>query len=76
MPIRKKLQAPRFQSFHAIAASRGDGLRPEFVPLFERLAQGAAANLSAILEASKTNGFEMGPTSQTVARDREALKKS
>jgi hypothetical protein len=51
-------------------------LRPEFVQLFERLAQGADANLSAILEASKTNGFEIGPTSQTVARDREALKKS
>jgi hypothetical protein len=76
MPIRKKLQAPRFQSFHAIAASRGDGLRPEFVQLFERLAQGADTNLSAIVEASKTGEFETGPTSQTVAPAREALKKS
>jgi hypothetical protein len=51
MPIRKQLQSPRFQSFHAIAALRGDGLHPEFVQLFERVAQGADVNLSDIVEA-------------------------
>ena len=73
MPIRKQLQAPRFQSFHAIAALLGDGLHPEFVQLFERLAQGADANLSDIVEAP--NGFEPGATSQNDAPDREAPKK-
>ena len=73
MPIRKQIQAPRFQSFHAIAALRGDGLHPEFVQLFERLAQGADANLSAIVEAP--NGCEPGTTSQNDATDREAPKK-
>ena len=73
MPTRKQLQAPRFQSFHAIAALRGDGLNPEFVQLFERLAQGADANLSDMVEAP--NGFEPGATSQNDAPDREAPKK-
>jgi hypothetical protein len=73
MPIRKQVQAPRFQSFHAIAARRGDGLHPKFVQLFERLAQGADANLSDIVEAP--NGFEPGATSQNDAPDREAPKK-
>ncbi|MGH6684044.1 MAG: hypothetical protein ACRECA_09030 [Pseudolabrys sp.] len=35
-----------FLSFHAIAASRGDGLRPEFVDLFKRLAAGCDTTLS------------------------------
>jgi len=50
-----------------------DGLHPEFVQLFERLAQGADANLSDIVEAP--NGFEPGATSQNDAPDREAPKK-
>jgi len=49
----KKLQVPQFRSFHAIAALRGDGLRPELVQLFERLAQGADANLSGVVEAAE-----------------------
>jgi hypothetical protein len=30
---------PRFLQFHALAATRGDGLRPELRILFERLAE-------------------------------------
>jgi hypothetical protein len=66
MPIRKQLQSPRFQSFHAIAALSGDGLHPEFVQLFERVAQGADVNLSDIVEAP--SGFEPG-ASQNDAPD-------
>jgi hypothetical protein len=36
----------RFLSLHALAATRGEGLRPEFVDLFKRLAAGADATLS------------------------------
>ncbi len=50
MPIRNKFQAPRFQSSHAIAASRGDGLHPELLKLFERLTKGADTNLSQSVE--------------------------
>jgi len=54
MPIKANFQTPRFRSFHAIAALRGDGLRPELVQLFERLAKGADdANISGTVEASK-----------------------
>jgi len=67
--IRKQLQAPRLQSFHTIAALRGDGLRPEFVQLFERLAQGVDANLFDIIEAPSR--FEPGATSQNDAPDRD-----
>jgi hypothetical protein len=35
-----------FFSLHTLAAARGDGLRPEFVDLFERLAAGGDATLS------------------------------
>jgi hypothetical protein len=33
-------------SLHALAATRGDGLRPDFVDLFRCLAAGADATLS------------------------------
>jgi hypothetical protein len=35
-----------FLSLHMLAASRGDGLRPELVDLFKRLAAGADATHS------------------------------
>jgi hypothetical protein len=76
MSIKKQLQTPRFQSFHDIAALRGDGLRPEFLRLFERLARGADAKLSEMVEAPKGCGFATGFTSQNSATNREALKKS
>jgi len=53
MPIKNGFQTPRFQSFHAIAASRGDGLHPELVQFFERLAKGADANISETVETSE-----------------------
>jgi hypothetical protein len=43
--LRKESNMPLF-SLHALAATRGDGLRPEFVDLFKRLAAGADTTLS------------------------------
>jgi hypothetical protein len=71
MPIKNEFQAPRFRSFHAIAASRGDGLHPELLKLFERLTKGADTNLSQSVEGL-LNDF----ASKDVAPDREALKKA
>lgn len=36
---------PPFLALHALAAARGDGLRPEFVDLFKRLAADADTTL-------------------------------
>lgn len=55
MPIKNKFQAPRFRSFHAIASLRGDGLHPELVKLFERLAKGSDTNLSQSVEGVPTD---------------------
>jgi hypothetical protein len=49
VPI-KNSDLPPLLSFHALAASRGDGLRPEFVDLFKRLAAGMDAQLSESVE--------------------------
>jgi hypothetical protein len=43
--LSKKFNMP-FLSLHPLAATRGEGLRPEFVELFKRLAAGADATLS------------------------------
>jgi len=43
--LRKESNMPLL-SLHALASTRGDGLRPEFVDLFRRLAAGADATLS------------------------------
>ena len=43
---------PQFLAFHALAAPRGDGLRPELLTLFKRLA--AASDLhSTVTEAGQ-----------------------
>jgi hypothetical protein len=42
-----------FLSFHALAAQRGDGLRPELLSLFERNAR-SATGLAAIMEPVET----------------------
>jgi hypothetical protein len=42
-----------FLSFHALAAQRGDGLRPELLALFERHA-GLETGLAAIIEPDET----------------------
>ena len=48
-----------FLSLHALAAKRGEGLRPEFVDLFRRLAAGADATLSETAEPPA--GFAFDP---------------
>jgi hypothetical protein len=42
-----------FLSLHALAAQRGDGLRPELLALFERLA-GLETGLAAIIEPDES----------------------
>ena len=42
-----------FLSLHALAAQRGDGLRPELLALFERHA-GLETGLAAIIEPDET----------------------
>ena len=76
MQIKNEFQAPRFRSFHAIAASRGDGLHPELLKVFERLAKGADTNLSQAVETSEGCGFPIDFASKNIAADREALKKA
>jgi hypothetical protein len=49
-----------FLSLHALAAQRGDGLRPELLALFERHA-GLETGLAAIIEPDET-----GPLNQVV----------
>ena len=48
-----------FLSLHMLAAARGDGLRPEFVDLFKRLAAGADATLSESAPPSAGLTFEL-----------------
>jgi hypothetical protein len=45
-----------FLSFHALAAQRGDGLRPELLALFERYAR-SEAGLAAIIEPAETESL-------------------
>jgi hypothetical protein len=58
MPIKTPLQTPRFLSLHALAASRGDGLRPELVELFKRMAHGADSSLSETAPPQETSGLD------------------
>jgi hypothetical protein len=51
-----------FLSLHTLAAARGDGLRPEFVKLFTRLAAGADVSLSE--SAQPPAGFAFEPVSE------------
>jgi hypothetical protein len=55
--LTKRANMP-FLSFHALAAPRGDGLHPEFVKLFTRLAAGADATLSESAQPSAGFAFE------------------
>ena len=45
-----------FLSFHALAAQRGDGLRPELLALFERHAR-SETGLATIIEAVETESL-------------------
>ena len=56
--LTKRANMP-FLSLHTLAAARGDGLRPEFVKLFTRLAAGADSTLSG--SAQPPAGFTFEP---------------
>jgi hypothetical protein len=67
----------RFLSLHTLAAARGDGLRPEFVKLFTRLAAAADATRSRIRSttgriglrtSNERFGFEQAAPQECVGR--------
>ena len=65
--LTKNSHMPPFLSLHTLAAARGDGLRPEFVDLFKRLAAGADAALSESAELPAECAVESvkdGPASE------------
>jgi hypothetical protein len=76
MPVRKPLHTLPFLSLHAIAASRGDGLRPELVTLFNRLASGADPSLSEVVPAPLECGLDMEPDRQSVTQGQETPEKT
>jgi hypothetical protein len=55
--LRKEFNMPLL-SLHALAATRGDGLCPEFVDLFRRLGAGADATLSESAPPPAGTAFE------------------
>ena len=55
---------PPFLKLHAIAAARGDGLRPEFQALFERLAAASRSHFGA-----QSDGVQAGPDPATSASE-------
>jgi hypothetical protein len=61
-----------FISLHTLAAARGDGLRPEFVKLFTRLAAGADATLSE--SAQPPAGFAFEPVREGPASNKRHHK--
>jgi hypothetical protein len=76
MLIKKPLNAPPFLSLHALAAPRGDGLLPELVTLFSRLAHGADTSLSEAAPAPEGCGLDMGSDHQSIMQDQGAPKKT
>jgi hypothetical protein len=48
--LTKNTNLPPFLSLHTIAAPRGDGLHPDLLNLFKRLAAGVDNNLAEIAE--------------------------
>ena len=62
---------PLFLKLHAIAASRGDGLRPEFQALFERLAAAPQSQFDV-----RSDGMvQAGPDPATPASDASEANK-
>jgi hypothetical protein len=59
-----------FLSLHTLAAARGDGLRPEFVKLFTRLAAGGDATLSE--SAQPPAGFAFEPVRERAGFEQAA----
>ena len=62
-----------FLSLHTLAAARGDGLHPEFVKLFTRLAAGADATLSE--SAQPPAGFIFEPAREVPASNKRSYKR-
>jgi hypothetical protein len=69
--LTKRANMP-FLSLHALAAARGDGLHPEFVKLFTRLAAGADAALSE--SAQPRAGFTFEPVREVPASNKRSHK--
>jgi hypothetical protein len=58
---------PPFLQFHALAAIRGDGLRPELRILFERLAEvPEAASSVAVCDRHQADLIEYSPLTMSV----------
>ena len=72
MLLRKESNMPLL-SLHALAATRGDGLRPEFVDLFRRLAAGADATLSESAPPPAEIAFE--PAKDSPASNRRCQRR-
>lgn len=65
-----------FLQLHALAATRGDGLRPELRVLFERLAEASqAASNVAIAVADDQPLMDMIGFSSEMASDRDTFPK-
>jgi hypothetical protein len=58
---------PPFLQLHALAATRGDGLRPELRMLFERLAEvpEGASNVGAALNLYLINAIDLSSDAQS-----------
>ena len=57
---------PPFLSLHAIAAQRGDGLLPEFLAAFKRLAASAEINLTESGPSTMGCMVQSGPDRRTL----------
>jgi hypothetical protein len=71
--LTKRANMP-FLSLHTLAAARGDGLRPEFVKLFTRLAAGADATLSE--SAQPAAGVTFAPVREGPASNKRSHKRA
>ena len=72
--LTKRANMP-FLSLHTLAAARGDGLHPEFVKLFTRLAAaGADATLSE--SAQPPAGFTFEPVRKGPASNKRSHKRA
>jgi hypothetical protein len=76
--LTKNSNMPPFLSFHSLAAARGDGLRPELVDLFKRLAAGTDATLSEAAQppaGSAAEPVKDGPASEPALSQEGAGRK-
>ena len=64
----------RFLRLHTLAATRGDGLRPELRILFERLAE-ASEGVSNVAIADDRHVVDVIGFSSSMASDRETIGK-